>query len=420
MAEETRQNQYNNIGFGYVQSRTPVRMNLDAYAKAIDKIDQKDREAREKMSAIDAALAQVELDKSEDKWKYNYAKRIKNKITNASMFGDYSSALNTAIDMAGKAVSSPELLGRVRANKEHQERLKEIKARNDLEDITKERWEKQNEYSYEDSYDEDGNIIGGTGWKEKWSPVKHVNIVQLSQLAGSLTAPEKHSSSSSYNWQNSISNEMGLVNKDGKLQTYNSTPNVPSLLANPNSNEIKSVLQTESSSSNGSSSSEYQRLTYDRIKKTFDALEKAYPGAIDSMLQDYDDYTWKIEELQNQLNNTTDSIKAAGIQSKIDSYKKGMYGNNGQLMSAEEWMLSKVDPILHAQAYNWISTSKSVGGSSSKVFGLDPFTKGISQSGNDLLQQQGKVEVEGGKSNPTNEKPSVPLSPWQTDMNLDY
>ena len=417
MAEETRQNQYNNVGFGYVQRREPVRMNLDAYAKAIDKIDQKDREAREKMSAIDAALAQVELDKSEDKWKYDYGKRIRNKIANASMFGDYSSALNTAIDMAGKAVSSPELLGRVRANKEHQERLKEIRARNDIEDVTKERWEKQNEYSYEDTYDDDGDIIGGTGWKEKWSPVKHINLVQLAQLAGSLTAPEKNSSSSSYNWQNSVSNEMGLVNKKGELQTYNSTPNVPSSISN--SDNIKSVLQSKSSSSNGSSSSEYQRLTYDRIKKTFDALEKAYPGAIDSMLQDYDDYTWKIEDLQNQLNNTTDTIKAASIQSKIDSYKKGMYGNNGQLMSAEEWMLSKVDPILHSQAYNWVSTSRSIGGSSSVSYGLDPFTKGVAQSDSELIKQQGDVAVEEGKSNPTDYKSSGLYTPWK-DLNLNY
>ena len=410
MAEETKQNQYNTIGLGYVAPRPVVRMNLDAYTKAIDKIDQKSREAREKKSAIDAALAQVELDSSEDAWKFKYAKGIKDQIDQAAMFGDYSGALNTAIELAGKAVSSPELLGRIRANKEHKEKEKEIESRNDIEDITKQRWKAQNKYDYKDTYDEEGNVIGGTGWKEKWTPVKHINPIQLAQLAGSLTAPEKKSSSSSYNWQNSTSNEMGLVDKKGNLQTYNSHPNVPTLLANPNSNEIKSVLQSSSSSSNGSSSSEYQRLTYDRIKKTFDALEQAYPGAIDSMIQDYDDYTWKIDELNNQLKSATDDVQKAKIQKNLDYYKKGMYGNNGQLMSAEEWMLSKVDPILHAQAYNWTSTSSSVGGSSNKSFGLNPFTKGTIGSGADLLNQQGELDVEGGKSNPTEIK--VPKLGW--------
>lgn len=410
MAEETKQNQYNTIGLGYVAPRPVVRMNLDAYSKAIDKIDQKSREAREKKSAIDAALAQVELDSSEDAWKFKYAKGIKDQIDQAAMFGDYSGALNTAIELAGKAVSSPELLGRIRANKEHKEKEKEIESRNDIEDITKQRWKAQNKYDYKDTYDEEGNVIGGTGWKEKWTPVKHINPIQLAQLAGSLTAPEKKSSSSSYNWQSSISNEMGLVDKKGNLQTYNSHPNVPDLLANPNTNEIKSVLQSSSSSSNGSSSSEYQRLTYDRIKKTFDALEQAYPGAIDSMIQDYDDYTWKIEELNNQLKSATDDVQRAKIQKNLDYYKKGMYGNNGQLMSAEEWMLSKVDPILHAQAYNWTSTSSSVGGSSNKSFGLDPFTKTTTGSGSDLLNQQGELDVEGGKSNPTEIK--VPKLAW--------
>lgn len=410
MAEETKQNQYNTIGLGYVAPRPVVRMNLDAYTKAIDKIDQKSKEAREKKSAIDAALAQVELDSSEDAWKFKYAKGIKDQIDQAAMFGDYSGALNTAIELAGKAVSSPELIGRIRANKEHKEKEKEIESRNDIEDITKQRWKTQNKYDYKDTYDEEGNVIGGTGWKEKWTPVKHINPIQLAQLAGSLTAPEKKSSSSSYNWQNSISNEMGLVDKKGNLQTYNSHPNVPELLANPNSNEIKSVLQSSSTSSNGSSSSEYQRLTYDRIKKTFDALEQAYPGAIDSMIQDYDDYTWKIDELNNQLKSATDDVQKAKIQKNLDYYKKGMYGNNGQLMSAEEWMLSKVDPILHAQAYNWTSTSSSVGGSSNKSFGLDPFTKGTIGSGADLLNQQGELDVEEGKSNPTNIK--VPKLGW--------
>ena len=87
-----------------------------------------------------------------------------------------------------------------------------------------------------------------------------------------------------------------------------------------------------------------------------------------------------------------------------------MYGNNGQLMSAEEWMLSKVDPILHAQAYNWTSTSSSVGGSSNKSFGLDPFTKGTIGSSADLINQQGELDVEGGKSNPSEIK--VPKLGW--------
>ena len=79
MAEETKQNQYNTIGLGYVAPRPVVRMNLDAYTKAIDKIDQKSREAREKKSAIDAALAQVKLDSSEAAWKFKCAKGIKKK-----------------------------------------------------------------------------------------------------------------------------------------------------------------------------------------------------------------------------------------------------------------------------------------------------------------------------------------------------
>ena len=116
-------NNYNsvNLGFYNVPQREPIRMNLDAFSKSIDKIDEKNQKALQQRTAIDVALSQVELDSSEDEWKFNYAQRIRDQIDAQAEFGDYSRALNTATMLAGTAVSSPELIGRQRAHKDREE-----------------------------------------------------------------------------------------------------------------------------------------------------------------------------------------------------------------------------------------------------------------------------------------------------------
>lgn len=109
---------------GYVPQRVPVRSNLEALSQALNKIDERSDKAIQQKSAITNAIGQLKLNAAEDKWKYDYAKRIEQKINDAAQYGDYSRALDVATELAGSATSSPEVTGRIRANEQYEKQNK--------------------------------------------------------------------------------------------------------------------------------------------------------------------------------------------------------------------------------------------------------------------------------------------------------
>lgn len=336
MAEETKQNQYNTIGLGYVAPRPAIRMNLDAYAKAIDKIDQKSKEAREKKSAIDAALAQVELNPSEDAWKYKYAKGIKDQIDQAAMFGDYSGALNTAIELAGKAVSSPELLGRIRASKAYKEKSDEIDKRvasGEITELTSKRWKAQNPYKYQDTYDENGNIIGGTEWKQSYNPVRIADIAQIAERAIRDAAPSEQSSASEK--RNAVSNAESTGIGSGKFGTLNSTDTTRG------------------------SSTRITKLTAEKIRSNFMSLYSQDEVAKQYTKQNYDDYKWLYDEADRKLKDPSLNLTAEERAQLEKDRQEGLdyiTDDKGNITSPFKSMLKKIDNVLINAAFKNVET----------------------------------------------------------------
>lgn len=141
---------------GYVPQRVPVRSNLEALSQALNKIDERSDKAIQQKSAITNAIGQLKLNAAEDKWKYDYAKRIEQKINDAAQYGDYSRALDVATELAGSATSSPEVIGRIRANENYEKKKGEVESLANsgvISGLTKERWLAQNKYTYEDIRD---------------------------------------------------------------------------------------------------------------------------------------------------------------------------------------------------------------------------------------------------------------------------
>lgn len=336
MAEETKQNQYNTIGLGYVAPRPIVRMNLDAYSKAIDKIDQKSREAREKKSAIDAALAQVELNPSEDAWKYKYAKNIKDQIDQAAMFGDYSGALNTAIELAGKAVSSPELLGRIRVSKAYKEKSDEIDKRvasGEITSLTARRWKAQNPYNYKDTYDENGNIIGGTEWKQSYNPVRIADIAQIAERAIRDAAPSVRSSASET--RNAVSNAESTGVGSGKFGTLNSTDVTHG------------------------SSTQVSELTAEKIRSNFMSLYNQDEVAKQYTKQNYDDYKWLYDEANRKLKDPSLNLTAEERAQLEKDRQEGLdyiTDAQGNITSPFKAMLKNIDNVLVNAAFKNVDT----------------------------------------------------------------
>ena len=367
---------------GYVPQRVPVRANLEALSQALNKIDERSDKAIQQKSAITNAIGQLKLNAAEDKWKYDYAKRIEQKINDAAQYGDYSRALDVATELAGSATSSPEVIGRIRANEAYEKKKGEVESLANsgvISGLTKERWLAQNKYAYEDIRDENGNIVGGTDWKAGWDPVKKVDMSRLVTLAGQLAAPVKRATSSSS--QRSVSDEQGVGNGG------TSTPE-----------GLRSV-KTGYSTSSGSS---FQRetLTKQKIDEVYNKLFALDPDNMNALIQQFDDVQWKVNQLKDKLSTTTDPEERKTLQNSIDAFGNDIYDANGQPLKVKEYMLSKIGVITKNMAYDNTSVSHTSG--SSETRGLTYGTKYALGSGTDTSKITASLPTLGGTyySNP--------------------
>lgn len=384
---------------GYVPQRVPVRSNLEALSQALNKIDERSDKAIQQKSAITNAIGQLKLNAAEDKWKYDYAKRIEQKINDAAQYGDYSRALDVATELAGSATSSPEVIGRIRANEAYEKKKGEVESLANsgvISGLTKERWLAQNKYAYEDIRDENGNIVGGTDWKAGWDPVKKVDMSRLVTLAGQLAAPVKRATSSSS--QRSVSDEQGIGNGG------TSTPE-----------GLRSV-KTGYSTSSGSS---YQRetLTKQKIDEVYNKLFALDGDNMNALIQQYDDIKWKVNQLKDELSITTDPEKRKSLQDSIDAFGNDIYDSNGQPLKVKEYMLSKIGVITKDMAYDNITVSHTSG--SSETRGLTYGTKYALGSGTNTSNITAPLPTLGGSyySNPAEVSSSIENgSSWFQDQ----
>nr|UWI02090.1 MAG: hypothetical protein [Bacteriophage sp.] len=367
---------------GYVPQRVPVRSNLEALSQALNKIDERSDKAIQQKSAITNAIGQLKLNAAEDKWKYDYAKRIEQKINDAAQYGDYSRALDVATELAGSSTSSPEVIGRIRANEAYEKKKGEVESLANsgvISGLTKERWLAQNKYAYEDIRDANGNIVGGTDWKAGWDPVKKVDMSRLVTLAGQLAAPVKRATSSSS--QHSVSDEQGVGNGGTSISA-----------------SLRSV-KTGYSTSSGSS---FQRetLTKQKIDEVYNKLFALDPDNMNALIQQFDDVQWKVNQLKDELSTTTDPEKRKTLQNSIDAFSNDIYDANGQPLKVKEYMLSKIGVITKNMAYDNTSVSHTSG--SSETRGLTYGTKTALASGTDTSKIISPLPTLGGTyySNP--------------------
>lgn len=304
------------IGFGYVAPRPIIKKHLDIFANSLNKIDEKHKEALKQRTAIQTALAQIELDSSEDNWKAAYARDIQNQIDDAAKGGDYSSALSLATTLAGDAISAPELTSRIRTNNQRQEVLKTVKARQDLHDDTKLRFEEQNGYEYKPIYDDDGRVVGSSNWTAKWNPVKDVNVDDLVKYTVGIAQADSKQNSKS------VTTGSDVTNRDGS--------------------------GSSSDNSKGSSNSK-TILSKDKLLKS---AEGTYIQNAEAIQQDYENKVWKINKLTKQRNalplNQRDELDR-----EIKALESQVSDNNGVLLgSGKAMFFHQIDPSLTAAAYS--------------------------------------------------------------------
>lgn len=304
-----------NIG-GTVPQRIYQGRNLDAFAKTLDKIDERAKQALAQRTQIDVALGQLNLNSADEQFRADYIRDIQQQLDEAAIGGDYSQTLQQATLLAGKVASDPAIIGRVKANAAYEEFKKSIQNRNDITQDIKDYALAHNPYHYEDKYDEQGHLIGGSTWEPSKTPVSTVDLSNLMTKAKQWVAVHKGGGV----------NDIKFVDADGNLTS------------DPSKNFYGLAYKKSG--------------TWDYVseKDLNDALKSAIdttPGARASLQQDYDVALWK-------YNKMTPEEKKKNIDSDITE--------NGLLLNPEEYLAKRVKPGIHAMSYYNSTSDIEVGG----------------------------------------------------------
>ena len=147
-----------------VAVRTPIRMNLDAYAQALNKIDQKDLQARQMVAEMNAGLANIKanLNESDYGWFDDFANNINNQIKQEASYGNYANALNKAIELGHTYGQDSELLARIQANQDYKKFVNDVEqkeAKGEISALRKQRLLAENPYKFNGIYDDNGNYV---------------------------------------------------------------------------------------------------------------------------------------------------------------------------------------------------------------------------------------------------------------------
>lgn len=293
-----------NIG-GLVPQRIYQGRNLDAFAKSLDKIDERAKQALAQRNQIAVALGQLNLNAAEDEWRANYVRDIQQQLDEAAVGGDYSQTLQQATLLAGKVASDPAIIGRVKANAAYEEFKKTTQNRNDITEDVKQYALANNPYRYEDNYDKEGHLVGGTNWQPELTPVSTVGGDKIWSMALQLAAKETGKGVT----------DIQYVDANGNLT----------------SDPKQGVYGMAYKKSGG-----YERLSQDKLWKAIDAAINAIPGARASLQQDYDVARWK-------YNKMTPEERKARIDSDIT--------DNGLLLTPEQYFKKRFAPGVSSASY---------------------------------------------------------------------
>lgn len=326
---------------------TPQKEDMTLLQRSMQTLDERKEKTDQQRAALRAAIGKVQLNAAEDAWKTDYINRLSSRIDSAAQFGDYSAALETATRLAGEAASSPELLGRERANVKYQEELKKIQSNNQLDELTKQRWMAVNPYRYEDIKDDNGNIVGGTEWKANFTPVADVNIASLRALAAQMTAEESGGSGGTTTRQT-------LLDANGNETTdFNQA------------SDIKMTIST-------GGSTQYAKKTKEKMTRVWNSL-KADSAILQGLNQKYETLRWAYEDAQRKMNdlNISDEERARYAR-EVESYKSQIADKDGIIYSnAETWAQATIIPGFADMEYN----NRHTRGDSNITYNKSFFTK---------------------------------------------
>lgn len=304
---------------------TPQTEDLNLLQRSLAQLEARQTSAAEQQAKFNESAAKLQtlVNPEEKQWVYDYINKQSAGFKSSIESGDYGAALRQAAIAGNNLLSTPEAIGRIKAQEEYKEEVKTQQARRDKGEIsqnTYDWWMFNNPYKYEDTYDSNGNIIGGSSFVAKSRPVADINWAAQAQAAFQMISPYKKS-----------------------------------ITKNPSS--IGDVTNIESSKLDGYSHAT-QRINKQDIIDNIEFLLASTSDGYRQAEQAFDVANFEISKMEERykelIAKDPNSDDAKTLRQKLEVRKNFMY-NNGSPIDYKEYYARMVTDNLYADklAYDW-------------------------------------------------------------------
>ena len=289
---------------------TPQTEDLSLLQRSLAQLEARQTSAAEQQAKFNetAAKLQTLVNPEEKQWVYDYINKQSAGFKNSIESGDYGAALRQAAIAGSNLLSTPEAIGRIKAQEEYQQEVKTQQARRDKGEIS------------QNTYDKNGNIIGGSSFVAESRPVADINWAAQAQVAFKMITPYK-----------------------------NTNTNRPSSLGD--------VTNIESSALYGYSRQK-EKISKQDILDNIETLLSSTPDGYRQAEQAYDVAIFEIGKMDKQykklIAKNPDSNEAKVLKQKLEVREKLMY-KNGSPIDYKEYYARMITNNLYADklAYDW-------------------------------------------------------------------
>lgn len=304
--------------FNYISREYVPSIDLNTLGKTYDTLEQGHKEAVKTASDLEVTMANLDLNEAESEWRQQKINEIKETVAENTIYGNSYAALDDIIAKAGNLASDQGTIGRLQAQKDYKAFRERVENDKTLPQDYKDYYlqHKDNQYKYEDVYDNNGDIIGGTKWTPGTSPTAVVPLSQLVVQGISIAAKESGGGTMT-RWIDSNGNVTPDPTKAFDGEVYNSTTN------------------------------SWERLSREKIWQGINSMIASTPGALESIKQDYNVARWR----HDKAVKTNDG----------KPFESDVTDANGVYLSEEDYLRKRVDPAVQAASY-YNSTSKTTYG----------------------------------------------------------
>ena len=307
---------YQNVNRPLEEYIAPV--DLQTIGNAYNTLEQGHLKALELRNQLEVAVANLDMDSSEDAFKAQLVSDIGKAIDDNAVNGNMYYSIGEIIKQQGNIAKNPAITGRLQANAARKQFMQQVDAM-DVDDDIKAMAKELSPYYYEDKTDKNGNIIGGTTWAPGYTPVKQIDIASKVGDWIKLASPDKYGGTS-----------VTFMDINGNVSS-NYTPGSEAYVFSETTGKT-------------------EKLSADKLMAAINFGLQNTPGAMASIQQDMRVGLWKASKVPV---DSAESLQyAIGISN-------GALDNNGQIKSVQQYLMDRISPAIYAKQYsNTIYTTK--------------------------------------------------------------